>query len=227
MQYIYHFHHWQTPREPERTAWASLLKAGRTPGHYRPYFSRIKKNAVDPRRANVFPVFASPFPLKNGFWSFPHRSGDGRGEDSNVELLPSEFSLSADISPPPLSEILFLHRFEQEEVGRWSRQKRQACGPLTTSCSLFCDPKTVPTSVLRAALSPVRHTRRRNAVFQVWIAPEKSVGQGKKIITGIQKTSKKCCCVNFWKPFSLSCNSYKILGCVSLTRPAAGSGTGS
>lgn len=100
------------------------------------------------------------------------------------QFIPHSLSLSADISPPPLSEILFLHRFEQEEVGRWSRQKRQACGPLTTSCSLFCDTKIVPRSVLRAAaaaatattttttttaaaagaaaLSPVRHSRRRN-----------------------------------------------------------------
>lgn len=81
-------------------------------------------------------------------------------------------SLSADISPPPLPEIVFLHRFEQEEVGRWSRQKRQACGPLTTSCSLFCDTKTVPRSVLRSALSPVRHSRRRNPRFYYYLGCE-------------------------------------------------------
>lgn len=92
--------------------------------------------------------------------------------------------LSADISPPPQSEILFLHRFEQQqqeeeeaaEVGRWSRQKRQACGPLTTSCSLFCDTKPVPRSVLRAVLSPARHSRRRKSPFQIRIAPSRVRG---------------------------------------------------
>lgn len=60
-------------------------------------------------------------------------------------------------------------------MGRWSRQKRQACGPLTTSCSLFCDTKNVPRSVLCAAFSPVRHSRRRNPVYQLWIAQIESI----------------------------------------------------
>lgn len=63
----------------------------------------------------------------------PTAWGDGRGEDSNVELFPSRSSLSvyssADISPPPLSEILFLRRFEEEEVGRWSWQKKANVRP--------------------------------------------------------------------------------------------------
>lgn len=96
--------------------------------------------------------------------------------------------LSADISPPPQSEILFLHRFEEEEeVGRWSRQKRQACGPLTTSCSLFCDTKTVPRSVVSAALSPARHSRRRNLPFQIRIALKQSKGD-RTICQGIKKS---------------------------------------
>lgn len=107
--------------------------------------------------------------------------------------------LSADISPPPQSEILFLHRFEaEEEVGRWSRQKRQACGPLTTSCSLFCDTKTVPRSVLRTALSPARHSRRRNPPFQIRIAPRqrskgggRAICQGTKTATVIQQTEAR------------------------------------
>lgn len=136
------------------------------------------------------PLFASPSPFKKPFWSFPHRSGGTVGERGTAVL--SSFSsplsflfLSADISPPPQSEILFLHRFEQQqqeeeeaaaEVGRWSRQKRQACGPLTTSCSLFCDTKPVPRSVLRAVLSPARHSRRRKSPFQIRISPSRVRG---------------------------------------------------
>lgn len=44
--------------------------------------------------------------------------------------------------------------------------KRQACGPLSTSCSLFCDTKIVPRSVLRGAFSFVRHSRRKILYFR-------------------------------------------------------------
>lgn len=129
-------------------------------------------------------------------WSFPHRLGDGRGEDSNVELFPSQFSLSVysslqiSVSPPPLSESLFLQIWTGGGGKVESAKKRQACGPLTTSCSLFCDTKTVPRSVLRAALSLVRHSRRRNPVFQVWNAPVKSLSKGTEMLIVYS-------CVNF------------------------------
>lgn len=187
MQLIYRFHHWQ--KELERTAWASWLKAGRTPGHYRPYFWRIKKSSRS-TEGNVFPLFASPYPLGNASDRSPTARGTVGEKTAMLNrfpltVLPLGLVLSADISPPPLSEILFLRRFEQEEVGRWSLQKRQACGPLTTSCSLFCDTKTVPRSVLGAAVSPVCHSRRRNPVFQVWNAPARSLGQGTTMIIAI------------------------------------------
>lgn len=86
------------------------------------------------------------------------------GDQTTILNSPWQTSLpvySAAIRPPPLSEILFLYRFEQGEEGRWSRKKRQACGPLTTSCSLFYNTKNVPRSMLRAAVSPARHSRRR------------------------------------------------------------------
>lgn len=57
------------------------------------FFDELK-NAVDPRRANVFPLFASPYPLRNCSDRSPTAWGDGRGEDSNVEPFPSQFSLS-------------------------------------------------------------------------------------------------------------------------------------
>lgn len=145
MQCIYHFHHWQTQREQERTAWASWLKAGRTPRHYRPYFWRIKKKSVNPQWSNVFPLLR-PLVRCGESTDGPPTARGTVGDKTAMLNSPSDISLpvySADISPPPLSEILFLHRFEQEEVGRWSRQKRQACGPLATSCSLFCDTKSV------------------------------------------------------------------------------------
>lgn len=204
MRYIYHFH--QTPRELERTAWASWLKAGRTPGHYRPYFWRIKKNAVDPRRAGVFPLFVSPYPFNICFDRSPTAWGTVGERTAMLNCFPHS-SPSRFIPlcryqsvPLPCRRVCFF-RFEQEEVGRWSRQKRQACGPLTTSCSLFCDTKTVQRSVLRAALSLVRHSRRRNPVFQVWNAPVNSLSKGTEMLIVYS-------CVNFcrshaWVAFNM------------------------
>lgn len=117
-------------------------------------------------------------PLRNASDGSPTARGTVGERTAMLNSFPSRFSLSvysplvslADISPPSPVGDLFLHRFEQEEVvvvvvGRWSRQKRRACGPLTTSCSLFCDTETVPRSVLRAAPRPVRHSRRRNPLI--------------------------------------------------------------
>lgn len=57
-------------------------------------------------------------------------------------------------------------------VGRWSRRKRQACGPRETSCShLFCDKTrlegtTVHRTAAAATFKPTTHHRRRiNPVF--------------------------------------------------------------
>lgn len=61
---IYRFHHLQTRREQGRTVWASWLKAGRTPRHYRPYFFdelKIKKKSKSTKRgSNVSPVLRPP-----------------------------------------------------------------------------------------------------------------------------------------------------------------------
>lgn len=81
--------------------------------------------------------------------------------------------LSADISPPPLSEILFLHRFEQEEVGRWSRRKGKRaalCQPHVASSAtqkLSQDPSSVVRSVLSAIVG------------------------GKSCISGLKRSSKE------------------------------------
>lgn len=108
-------------------------------------FDELKKKSVNPRWSNVFPLLR-PLVRCGESTDGPPTARGTVGDKTAMLNSPSDISLpvySADISPPPLSEILFLHRFEQEEVGRWSRQKRQACGPLATSCSLFCDTKSV------------------------------------------------------------------------------------
>lgn len=113
------------------------------------------------------------------FKSFPPPLG-GRGRRGTVGDKTAMFQLSLRYVPPrsilcryqppsPCREILFLHRFEQEEavvVGRWSRRKRQACGPRETSCSLlFCDKTRLEgTTVHRAAAAaaafkPTTHHR--------------------------------------------------------------------
>lgn len=146
-------------------------------------FDELKK-CCRSTQGNCFPPYLRLLiPLEVFFYSSPTAWGDGRGKRQqcwtpSFRVPTLGLFLSADINPPPLSEILFLHRFlrvEQEEVGRWSRQKRQANGPPTTSCSLFCDTKIVPRSVLHGTISLVRHSRRRNPVFQVWSASKWSV----------------------------------------------------
>lgn len=102
MQNIYHFHHWQTPKELEKTAWASWLKAGRSPGHYRPYFLKNKKNVVNPRGSNVFPFLCLLFSLRK----ISHRPPTAWGTVGDKTAMlnsHSQISLpvySAVISPP-------------------------------------------------------------------------------------------------------------------------------
>lgn len=108
-----------------------------------------------------------------------------------------EFTLSvrtsAEISPPPLSEILFLHRFEQEEVGRWSRQKGKRAA---TSCSLFCDTETVQRSVLRTALSSVCHSQQEKSYISdlekapkwtVFVMARNNSSQGTSLLTPVNR----------------------------------------
>lgn len=125
------------------------------------------------------------------FKSFPPPLGGTVGDKTAMFQLSLRYvpprSILCRYQPPfPCREILFLHRFEQEEeeevvvvavVGRWSRRKRQACGPRETSCSLlFCDKTRLEgTTVHRAAAAaaasafkPTTHHRRRiNPVFQL------------------------------------------------------------
>lgn len=147
----YRFRHWQTPRGQGRTAWASWLKAHRSPGHYRPYFSPINKKKKKKKekwnkstrvRRNPF-RFPTPPPLLCSLWERCDRSPAARGGGTAGDTTATSSGLT-DLPPglrcryrPPLRcRRLLPHRSEQE-VGRWSREKRRACGPLTTSCSLF------------------------------------------------------------------------------------------
>lgn len=162
----------QTPRGQGRIVWASWLKAHRSPGHYRPYFSPIKKkNGVNPQGSGVirlvfllFVFFPSPFSSSEGSDRSPHRSGDGRGYHSSVELWFTDLppGLLCRSRPPLPCRRSFPHRFEQE-VGRWSRKKRQACGPLTTSCSLFSvvtKKKLSQGPIHRAGPAPARRRKK-------------------------------------------------------------------
>lgn len=98
VRYIYRFHHWQTMRALERTAWASWLKAGRTPGHYRPYFFFFLDNF---HRISLY--FRLLLPFRKRFLLVPPPLGGTVGEKRTAAFNSSvSTSLSLQIRVPRL-----------------------------------------------------------------------------------------------------------------------------
>lgn len=83
--------------------------------------------------------------------------GEQTAASDRLPLSPLGLLLSAEISPPPLAEVWFLHRFEQEEVGRWSRRKGKRaalCQPhVASSATQKLSPG--PSSAVRPVLSAI------------------------------------------------------------------------